>query len=139
MALRLWDMAFSLSPCGVNRPYARTDSPNSEINRDHGESRTALRAIARVLRCARRRVARVGQFLDFVHETIGAAPLEALCRAVVAPIAMPGTPGAWYRGWHVMSFDGMALDVGDTVASGRVFEQPVSMRGANATGRFRRP
>ena len=29
---------------------------------------------------------------------LGAAPVEALYRATVAPIATPGTPGAWYRG-----------------------------------------
>lgn len=29
---------------------------------------------------------------------LGAAPLEALYRAVVAPVATAGTPGAWYRG-----------------------------------------
>jgi hypothetical protein len=29
---------------------------------------------------------------------LGAAPLEALYRAVVGPVAQEGTPGAWYRG-----------------------------------------
>ncbi|MFO0093706.1 MAG: transposase domain-containing protein, partial [Gemmatimonadaceae bacterium] len=37
---------------------------------------------------------------------LGAAPLEALYRAVVAPVATAGTSGAWYRGWRVMSLDG---------------------------------
>jgi hypothetical protein len=32
---------------------------------------------------------------------LGAAPLEALYRAVVAPVATEGTPGAWYRGWRL--------------------------------------
>ena len=41
---------------------------------------------------------------------LGAAPLEALYRAVVAPVAVEGTPGAWYRGWRVMSLDGTTLD-----------------------------
>lgn len=67
---------------------------------------------------------------------LGAAPLEALYRAVVAPIAAAGTPGAWYRGWRVMSLDGTTLDVGDTAANVRAFGRPVSTRGVNATGAF---
>ena len=67
---------------------------------------------------------------------LGAAPLEALYREVVAPIAASGTPGAWYRGWRVMSLDGTTLDVGDTMANARAFGRPDSLRGANATGAF---
>lgn len=67
---------------------------------------------------------------------LGAAPLEALYREVAAPIAVAGTPGAWYRGWRVMSLDGTTLDVGDTAANVRAFGRPVSSRGVNATGAF---
>jgi hypothetical protein len=67
---------------------------------------------------------------------LGAAPLEALYRAVVAPVAAAGTPGAWYRGWRVMSLDGTTLDVGDTVANARAFGRPASVSGVNATGAF---
>ena len=67
---------------------------------------------------------------------LGAAPLEALYRRVVAPVAVAGTPGAWYRGWRVMSLDGTTLDVGDTVANARAFGRPGSARGVNATGAF---
>ncbi|MEO7042464.1 MAG: IS4 family transposase [Gemmatimonadaceae bacterium] len=67
---------------------------------------------------------------------LGAKPLEALYRAVVAPIATASTPGAWYRGWRVMSLDGTTLDVGDTKANAQAFGRPSSMRGANATGAF---
>ena len=67
---------------------------------------------------------------------LGAAPLEALYRAVVAPVATAGTPGAWYRGWRVMSLDGTTLDVGDTTANARAFGRPASTRGVNATGAF---
>jgi hypothetical protein len=69
---------------------------------------------------------------------LGAAPLEALYRAVVAPVAEEGTPGAWYRGWRVMSLDGTTLDVGDTAANRRAFGRPASVRGANTTGAFPR-
>ncbi len=67
---------------------------------------------------------------------LGDAPLEALYRSVVAPIAEAGTPGAWYRGWRVMSLDGTTLDVGDTVANARAFGRPASARGVHATGAF---
>ena len=67
---------------------------------------------------------------------LGAAPLEALYRAVVRPVATAGTPSAWYRGWRVMSLDGTTLDVGDTVANRRAFGGPASPRGVNRTGAF---
>lgn len=67
---------------------------------------------------------------------LGAAPLKALYRAVVEPVATEGTPGAWYRGWRVMSLDGTTLDVGDTVANARAFGRPGSSRGVNPTGAF---
>jgi hypothetical protein len=67
---------------------------------------------------------------------LGAAPLERLYRAVVEPIAEAGTPGAWYRGWRVMSLDGTTLDVGDTAANRRAFGRPASSRGAHTTGAF---
>lgn len=67
---------------------------------------------------------------------LGADPLEALYREVVSPVAVQGTPGAWYRGWRVMSLDGTTLDVSDTEANARAFGRPASSRGVNATGAF---
>ena len=67
---------------------------------------------------------------------LGEAPVAALYRAVVAPMATVGTPGAWYRGWRVMSLDGTTLDVGDTAANVMAFGRPASARGVNATGAF---
>ena len=67
---------------------------------------------------------------------VGAEPLEALYRAAVEPVATEGTPGAWYRGWRVMSLDGTTLDVADTAANRHAFGRPASARGANATGAF---
>jgi hypothetical protein len=67
---------------------------------------------------------------------LGASPLEALYREVVAPVAAEGTPGAWYRGWRVMSLDGSTLDVSDTAANARAFGRPTSSRGVNTTGAF---
>ena len=67
---------------------------------------------------------------------LGDAPVAALYRDVVAPLATGGTPGAWYRGWRVMSLDGTTLDVGDTAENVAAFGRPASARGANATGAF---
>jgi len=67
---------------------------------------------------------------------LGAQPLEALYREVVVPVAEQGTPGAWYRGWRVMSLDGSTLDVSDTQPNARAFGRPGSSRGVNATGAF---
>lgn len=67
---------------------------------------------------------------------LGAAPLEALYREVASPVAVDGTPGAWYRGWRVMSLDGTTLDVSDTQANARAFGRPGSSRGVNTTGAF---
>jgi len=67
---------------------------------------------------------------------LGAEPLEQLYRTTVAPVATAQTPGAWYRGWRVMSLDGTTLDVGDTTANRRAFGGPASARGVNATGAF---
>jgi len=68
---------------------------------------------------------------------LGAAPMELLYRRVVAPIATAGTPGAWYRGWRVMSLDGTTLDVSDTVENAHVFGRPGSVRGASAFPQLR--
>jgi len=67
---------------------------------------------------------------------LGDAPVAALYRGVVAPIAKFGTPGAWYRGWRVMSLDGTTLDIGDTAENVAAFGRPASACGANATGAF---
>lgn len=48
------------------------------------------------------------------RDRLGVAPLKELFVRVAQPIALPGTPGAWYRGWRVMAIDGVVLDVPDT-------------------------
>jgi Insertion element 4 transposase N-terminal/Transposase DDE domain len=37
---------------------------------------------------------------------IGVEPLKALCEVLCGPIAQPGTPGARYRGYRTVAFDG---------------------------------
>lgn len=67
---------------------------------------------------------------------LGSEPLEALYRSMVGAVAEEGTPGAWYRGWRVLSLDGTTLDVADTVANDRALGRPSSARGAHKTGAF---
>lgn len=52
---------------------------------------------------------------------LGAEPLAALFDRVALPIARPGTPGAWFRGFRVMAIDGVVLDVPDTPANLKEF------------------
>src|SRR6202040_3907587 len=44
---------------------------------------------------------------------LGWEPLRQLHDAVVKPIAVTATKGAWYRGWRLVSLDGSTLDVAD--------------------------
>ena len=63
---------------------------------------------------------------------LGPEPLKALFEAVAAPLAVPGTRGAWYRDWRLMSIDGTCLDVADTPANEAEFGRPGSGRGEGA-------
>ncbi len=48
---------------------------------------------------------------------LGESPLVELFHRVAVPIAQPGTPGAWFRGFRVMAIDGLVVDVPDTKAN----------------------
>lgn len=60
---------------------------------------------------------------------LGSEPLRALFERVAAPLAEPGTAGAFYRGDRLVSIDGTCLDVADTPANERKFGRPGSGRG----------
>ena len=60
---------------------------------------------------------------------LGSQPLQALFDAVAVPLASPGTRGAFYRGWRLMSIDGTCVDVPDTPANVEAFGRPGSGRG----------
>jgi Insertion element 4 transposase N-terminal/Transposase DDE domain len=50
-----------------------------------------------------------------LRRRIGAEPLKALFGVLAVPLAQPGTPGARYRRWRTVAFDGCAsLKVPDT-------------------------
>jgi hypothetical protein len=68
---------------------------------------------------------------------LGAEPLQALYKAVVAPIAESRTRGAWYRQWRLVSLDGSTLDVADTVENDAAFGRPGASRGSSAFPKIR--
>jgi hypothetical protein len=60
---------------------------------------------------------------------LGSEPLRALFEAVACPLAAPGTAGAFYRDWRLVSIDGTCLDVADRPANTEHFGRPGSGRG----------
>jgi len=68
---------------------------------------------------------------------LGAEPLRKLYEAVVGPIAIQATKGAWYGKWRLVSLDGSTLDVADTAANEQTFGRPESGRGTSAFPKLR--
>lgn len=48
---------------------------------------------------------------------LGERPMKALFERVATPVAKPGAPGAWLRGWRLMAIDGVRIDVPDSAAN----------------------
>jgi hypothetical protein len=68
---------------------------------------------------------------------LGWEPLQQLYEAVVKPIAVPATKGAWYRGWRLVSIDGSTLDIADEKENNEAFGRPGASRGASAYPQIR--
>ncbi len=68
---------------------------------------------------------------------VGAEPLRRLHDAVVRPIAVPTTRGAWYRRWRLVSMDGTTFDVADTAENRGIFGRPGASRGHSAFPQIR--
>jgi Insertion element 4 transposase N-terminal/Transposase DDE domain len=68
---------------------------------------------------------------------LGWEPLHKLHEAVVKPIAVRATRGAWYRGWRLVSLDGSTLDVADEDVNAAAFGRPGSSRGSSAYPQIR--
>jgi hypothetical protein len=68
---------------------------------------------------------------------LGWQPLQQLHDAVVHPIAVPATRGAWYRRWRLVSLDGSTLDVADQTENERAFGRPAASRGQSAFPQLR--
>ncbi|MFH1176720.1 MAG: IS4 family transposase [Acidobacteriota bacterium] len=68
---------------------------------------------------------------------LGAEPLKHLHDAVVRPVAVEATRGAWYRRWRLVSLDGSTLDIADTVENAAAFGRPSASRGRSAFPQLR--
>jgi hypothetical protein len=60
---------------------------------------------------------------------LGPKPLAALFDRACVPLATPGTRGAFYRNWRLVSIDGTTIDVADTGANAGVFGRAGTGRG----------
>lgn len=63
------------------------------------------------------------------RERVGSAPLRRLFEETATPMALSATPGAFYRGWRLLSLDGSTLEVPDTAANDEYFGRPGVSRG----------
>jgi hypothetical protein len=63
---------------------------------------------------------------------LGWEPLKQLHDAVVGPIAVKRTKGAWYRHWLLVSIDGSTMDVADNQDNEKAFGRPAASRGISA-------
>jgi hypothetical protein len=68
---------------------------------------------------------------------VGWQPLQQLHDAIVHPIAVPETKGAWYRTWRLVSLDGSTLDVADEAGNAEAFGRPAASRGTSAFPQLR--
>ena len=58
--------------------------------------------------------------------------MRKLHDAVVGPIAVKKTKGAWYRHWLSVSIDGSTMDVADNQDNEKAFGRPAASRGTSA-------
>ncbi len=63
---------------------------------------------------------------------LGPEVMRRLAERVLRPLAAPGAPGAWYRGFRVMALDGSCMDVADEAANAAFFGYPGASRGETA-------
>ena len=68
---------------------------------------------------------------------LGWEPLQQLHDAVVKPIAVAATKGAWYRGLRLVSVDGSTMEVADEAANDHAFGRPGASRGESAFPQLR--
>src|SRR5450631_3169255 len=68
---------------------------------------------------------------------LGWEPVRQLHDAVVKPVAVADTQGAWYRSWRLVSIDGSTLDVADEKGNEEAFGRPGSSRGKSAYPQIR--
>ena len=62
--------------------------------------------------------------LCVARKRLGVAPLRELFAIIVRPLAEPDTPGAFYRGFHLVAIDGIVYNTPDTEANEKAFGRP---------------
>lgn len=79
--------------------------------------------------------------LSNARSRLGAGPLRLLFEKTAGLVAGPGTPGAFWRGLHLVALDGSTLDLQDTEANWEHFGGPPRRmpRASGCAGRSRRP
>ncbi len=70
------------------------------------------------------------------RKRLGSKPLQQLYARVAQPLAAQGSPGDFYRSWHLLSMDGLCLDLPDTDENVDRFGRPPSSRGDGRGGAF---
>jgi hypothetical protein len=70
------------------------------------------------------------------RKRLGPEPLETLYSRVAEPLADAGVAGDFYRSWHLVSIDGLCLDLPDTPSNVERFGRPPSSRGDGRGGAF---
>ena len=68
---------------------------------------------------------------------LGSRPLKELHDAVVKPIAVMDTRGAWYRQWHLVTLDGSTMEIADNRENEAAFGRPGASRGRSGYPQIR--
>jgi hypothetical protein len=76
--------------------------------------------------------------LCLARQRLGIAPVRCLFQRVVHLLATPQTPGAFYRGWRLMTLDGTVLDVPDSDVNAAAFGRCTGGRGEAAFPQIRK-
>jgi Transposase DDE domain/Insertion element 4 transposase N-terminal len=76
--------------------------------------------------------------LCVARRRLGVAPLRRLFGRLARPLAGPHTPGATYKGWHLVAVDGTVLDVPDSAANAAAFGRLTGGRGDGAFPQVRK-
>jgi hypothetical protein len=72
------------------------------------------------------------------RQRLGVEPVRRLFERTVRPLANPDTPGAFYRGLHLVAVDGTVLDVPDTAKNDNHFGRSSGGRGDSAFPQVRK-
>jgi Insertion element 4 transposase N-terminal/Transposase DDE domain len=62
--------------------------------------------------------------LSQARTRLGPEPMRALFEKLAVPLARPGTPGAWLRGWRLTAIDGVMIEMPDTAENLTIYDKP---------------